>query len=189
MSGCYLYLKYSFKYICKQMSSGYKNLQKLFLCCLGLFLGIAFCMKWMEPGFVYNGSIFTIIGLEISYPKEQVVSILSGLDEHVKKILRYHLAFDFAFMAAVYTGIAALCLMAREKATNIILKQSLLLLALLQLVAWGCDIYENSCLLKWIKNPSIGNEFGMYHLAVAAKWIIALTAALLAIPLAIRRKK
>lgn len=171
------------------MDSGYKNLQKLFLCCLGLFIGTAFCMKWMEPGFIHNGSLFTIIGLEISYPKEKVVSILSGLHGHVKTILRYHLVFDFAFMAGVYTGIAALCLMAREKATNLTLKQFLLLLALLQLVAWGCDIYENICLLRWIKTPSIGNEFGVYHLAVAAKWIIALSAALLAIPLAIRRKK
>jgi hypothetical protein len=79
--------------------------------------------------------------------------------------------------------------MGREKSDSLILKKIFLLFALLQPVAWGCDVYENVCLLKWIKNPSIGNEFGLYHFAVAAKWIIALSAALLAIPLAIRRKK
>jgi hypothetical protein len=171
------------------MNFRYKNLQKLFLLCLGLFIGTAFCMKWMEGDFVYNGSLFTIIGLEITYPKEKIISILAGLDEHVKTILRYHLVFDFTFMAGVYPGIAALCMMAREKSGSNILKKILFLFALLQLLAWGCDVYENVCLLKWIKNPSIGNEFGLYHFAVAAKWIIALSAALLAIPLAIRRKK
>lgn len=171
------------------MDNGYKNLQKLFFCCFGLFAGTAFCMKWMETDFIHDGSLFTIIGLEISYPKEKIITLLSGIDGQVKTILRYHLAFDFAFMSGAYTGIAALCLMARKKVTNKILRQSLLILALLQLVAWSCDIYENICLLKWIKIPSIGNEFRMYHLAVAVKWIIALSAALLAIPLAIRRKK
>jgi hypothetical protein len=111
------------------------------------------------------------------------------LDGQVKTIVRYHLAFDFAFMAGVYPGIATLCLMAREKSVSSILKKVLLVLALLQLVAWGCDVYENLCLLKWIKKPAIGNEFEMYHVVVTAKWIIALSAALLAIPLAIRRKK
>ncbi len=171
------------------MDSGYKNLQKMFLFCLGLFIGTAFCMKWMESDFIHNGSLFTIIGLEISYSKEKIISILSGMGGQVKTILRYHLAFDFAFMAAVYPGIAALCLMARAKSAGLILKKILFLFALLQLGAWGCDIYENLCLLKWIKKPSIGNEFGLYHFAVAAKWIIALSAALLAIPLAIRIKK
>ena len=171
------------------MNWGYKSWQKLFFCCLGLFIGTALCMKWMESDFVYNGSLFTIIGLEISYSKEKIISILTGLDEHVKTILRYHLAFDFVFMAGVYPGIAALCFMAREKSVSIILKKILSLFALLQLLAWGYDVYENICLLKWIKSPSIGNEYDIYHLAVATKWIIALSAALLAIPFAIRRKK
>lgn len=170
------------------MISGYKNLQKLFIGCLGLFIGTAFCMKWMESDFINNGSLFTIIGLEIFYPKEKVISILSGLDGQVKTILKYHLFFDFAFMAGVYPGIAALCMMARYKVVNHFLKNILLVFALLQVVAWGCDIYENICLLKWIKKPAIGNEFTIFHLIVAAKWIIALCAALLAIPLSIRKR-
>ncbi|MEI9807674.1 MAG: hypothetical protein WDO16_07230 [Bacteroidota bacterium] len=31
-----------------------------------------------------------------------------------------------------------------------------------------------------MKNPVIGNEFGLYHFIVAAKWIIALTGVLVA---------
>jgi len=170
------------------MNYNNKLWRNLFLFSLGLFAGTAFCMKWMEGDFVQHGEKFTIIGLEISYPGERVAAILAGLDEHVKTILRYHLSFDFAFMAGVYPGIAALCMMARAKLVGSGIRKIVLAFALLQMVAWGCDIYENCCLLKWIKNPAIGNEFSFYHFIVAAKWIIALAGALLAIPLVLRKR-
>ncbi len=173
----------------KYMNNQYKRWQKLFLFCLGLFAGTAFCMKWMEGDFLQNGEKFTIIGLEISYTKEKLAAILSGLDEPVKKILRYHLSFDFAFMAGVYPGIAALCMMAREKTTRPVLQKFLLVFAFLQTVAWGCDIGENILLLHWIKDPVSITDFCAYHLIVIIKWSIALMGALLAIPLAIRRQK
>lgn len=182
-------LKYLRKYIHKGMNTNYKYWRRIFLFSLGLFIGSAFCMKWMESDFVQNGSLFTIIGLEISYPKEKVIHILSGLDPAVKNILKYHLSFDFAFMVGVYPGIAALCMMARNKSVNNALRKLLLILALLQLVAWGCDICENWYLLKWINNPTIGTDFITYHFIVTLKWILALMAALVAIPLAIRSRK
>jgi hypothetical protein len=146
-------------------------------------------MKWMEGDFIQNGEKFTIIGLEISYTKEKTATILSGLDSHVKAILRYHLSFDFAFMAGVYPGIAALCMMARGKSASPVLKKILFVLAASQILAWGLDIAENYYLLKWIKNPVIGNEFGLYHFIVAAKWLIAITGAFIAIPLAIKKRR
>lgn len=163
--------------------------QKLFLLSLGLFVAAAFCMKWMENDLLQGDQTFTIMGLELFYPKEKVSAILAGLDEHVKTILRYHLSFDFIFMAGVYPGIAALCMIARERSGHVILKKILFVLAALQALAWGGDIFENICLFKWINDPAIGNDFVCYRLIVAAKWIIALTAALLSIPLAIRRRK
>lgn len=162
------------------MNTKYKGWKQLFLFSLGLFAATAFCMKWMEGDFIQNGQTFTVIGLELTYPKEKMTTILSGIDEHVKTILRYHLTFDFVFMAGVYPGIAALCMMARKKHRNAI-GNILVALAVLQLVAWGADIYENSCLLKWIRDPASINNFGTYHLVVYAKWIIALAGALLGI--------
>lgn len=173
----------------KLMNSDYNRWKKLFLCCLGLFAGTAFCMKWMESDLVQNGQTFTIIGLEISYPKEKVVAILAGLDEHVKTILRYHLSFDFVFMAGVYPGIAALCLMARNKLHGHAIRNFLLTIAIFQAIAWGCDIFENMCLLKWIKEPVITSGFDTYHLLVAVKWIIALAGAFIAIPLVLIKRK
>lgn len=171
------------------MIFSYKGWKQLFLICLGLFAGTAFCMKWMEADFIYNDSTFTIIGLEISYPEEKVREILSGLDYRVHTILSYHLYFDFAFMAGVYPGIAALCMMARDKVKNKVVKRLLLMLACLQVVALGCDIAENRYLLTWLNKPVNGNEFQFYHIIVFIKWAIALAGALLAIPLAIIRKK
>jgi hypothetical protein len=171
------------------MTANYKLWQKLFLFSFGLFAGTAFCMKWMEGDFIQNGQKFTVIGLEISYTKEKVAAILAGLDEHVKTILRYHLSFDFAFMAGVYPGIAALCMMAGNKSAGKVLRRILFVFAALQILAWGCDIFENGCLLKWIRDPVIGNNFSTYHFIVSAKWIIALAGALLAIPLALRKRK
>lgn len=151
------------------MINSNKGWNKLFLFCAGLFIGSAFCMKWMESDFIQGGKTFTIIGLEITYPKEKVMEILSGLDDRVRTILRYHLSFDFAFMAGVYPGIAALCMMGRNKFRSGGWRNLLLAVAVLQLVGWGCDVYENYCLLTWLKNPVIGDNFSFYHLVVSAK--------------------
>ena len=189
MQGLYFYPGENRKNSHKYMTDQYKRWQKLFLFCLGLFAGTAFCMKWMEGDFWENGEKFTIIGMEISYTKEKLAAIFSGLDEPVKTILRYHLSFDFAFMAGVYPGIAALCMMAREKTTQPVVQKTLLVLAFFQIAAWGCDIGENILLLHWIKEPGSITNFGIYHLIVIVKWGIALMGAILAIPLAIRRRK
>src|SRR3979490_3145055 len=97
------------------MNLSYRRWKKLFLFCLGLSAGTAFCMKWMETDLWVNGEKFTIMGLELFYTKEKVMTVLAGLDGHVRTILNYHLHFDFAFMAGIYPGITALCMIAGEK--------------------------------------------------------------------------
>jgi hypothetical protein len=171
------------------MSLNYQRWQKLFLFGLGLAAGTAFCMKWMEDEFVVHGEKFTVIGLELSYSKERLISILGATADHVRSILRYHLSFDFAFMAGVYPGIAALCMMAREKNRAIRVKKLFFILAAFQTIAWGCDITENLFLFKWLDRPAIGNEFLTYHIVVWVKWSIALLGVLLSVPVVLRRRK
>ncbi len=48
-------------------------------------------------------------------------------------------------------------------------------MATMQLPAWGGDITENIYFINWLEHPVIGNNFGLYHVIVAAKWIIGLT--------------
>ena len=153
---------------------------RLFLFCFGLALGTSFCMKWMESSFYYNNELFTIMGLELFYPKEKVVAVLTGIDAHVKSILRFHLTFDFAFMAGIFPGIAAACMIARERLKKQWGIKLLFFLAALQTIAWVLDIKENWTLLAWVERPVI-SEFEVFHFIVATKWIIALTGALAAI--------
>lgn len=155
--------------------------EKLFLFCLGLFLASAFAMKWMESDMVFNHEAISIFGLELFYPAKKIEEIFTGIDARVKTILGYHLSIDFVFMAGCFPGIACLCMMAAEKVKNRNFKRILFGLAFLQLFALAFDIIENYNLLKWLKNPEIGDEFGFYHAVVYSKWIIALTGALVAL--------
>lgn len=163
------------------MKNDFSRWQRLFLFCLGLFLAGAFAMKWMESDLLYNNEKISIFGLELFYPKEKIVEIFSGISDKVKTILGYHLSFDFIFMAGVYPGIACLCMMAAAKINNKKLKRLLFIFALLQIFGWTFDVVENYYLLKWLKSPVIGNEFGFYHVVVYSKWIIALGGALVAL--------
>lgn len=165
------------------MISNQKRWKPLFLFCLGLAIGSAFCMKWMEADFMVGSEKFSIMGLELFYPSARVETILKGLDPRVSSILSYHLHFDFAFMAGVFPGIAALCMIAKEKTKRKGLKTILIVLAMLQLLAWALDITENTVLLGWVKNPQIdAYDFMLFHLAVSTKWVIALLGAFMAIP-------
>ena len=138
-------------------------------------------MKWMENDLLFNNERISIFGLELFYPKEKIVGIFSGISDKVKTILSYHLSFDFIFMAGCYPGIASLCMIASAKVASKNLKRILFILAFMQIFGWTFDVIENYYLLKWLKNPVIGEEFTFYHFVVYSKWIIALTGALLAI--------
>jgi hypothetical protein len=163
------------------MKNDFSRWQRLFLFCLGLFIAGAFAMKWIESDLLYNNEKISIFGLELFYPKEKIVEIFSGISDKVKAILGYHLSFDFIFMAGVYPGIACLCMMASAKVAGKNLKRILFTLAFLQIFGWTFDVIENYYLLKWLKDPVIGDEFGFYHIVVYNKWAIALTAALIAL--------
>jgi hypothetical protein len=163
------------------MNMGNNSWKGLLLFCLGLSIAAAFCMKWLEAEFLFNGEKFTMIGLEISYSKEKIAAILTGIDSHTKSVLSYQLYFDFVFMAGVYPGIAALCMIAGEKPESTVFRKILFLLALIQTLAWIADIRENLYLLKWIKQPAMYDNFNLYHFIVYGKWMIALTGFFIAV--------
>ncbi|MFZ9387328.1 MAG: hypothetical protein ACO25B_05550 [Chitinophagaceae bacterium] len=156
--------------------------KRIFPVCLALFAATAICMKWMEGRFLSNGELFSILGLEITYPAPRISAVLTGLEEPARTLLLYHLRFDFVFMAGVYPGIAALCMMARGKFRGKLFRNILLVLAGLQLVAWGCDIIENMYLLRWLKNPSKIDGYFYFHMVVWIKWGLALSGFAVSIP-------
>ena len=146
-------------------------------------------MKWKENDLMVDKEKFTIIGLELFYSKQKVVHILSSLDDREQTILKYHLYFDFAFMAGVYPGIGSMCMMASKRVRSSKHRNLLHSFAALQSVAWLADIIENLWLLHWVRVSSVGEEFAWYHIAVVVKWIIALSGVIVAIPPVIRKKQ
>ena len=111
------------------MTNHFSRWKRLFLFCFGVFIGSAFAMKWMEGDLIYNGEQISILRLELFEPKERIMSIFSGVDNSVKTILRYHLSFDFIFMAGCFPGIACMAVMAAEKTNRKWLRKLLLVAA------------------------------------------------------------
>ena len=168
------------------MKNDFSRWQRLLLFCFGLFIAGAFAIKWMESDLLYNNEKISIFGLELFYPKEKIIDIFSGINDKVRTILGYHLSFDFIFMAGCYPGIACLCMMARMEIGRKSIKSILFILAFLQIFGWTFDVIENFYLLKWLKNPVVGDEFGFYHVVVYSKWTIALLAAVFSISILVR---
>ena len=168
------------------MKNDFSRWQRLLLFCFGLFIAGAFAMKWMESDLLYNNEKISIFGLELFYPKEKIIDIFSGINDKVRTILGYHLSFDFIFMAGCYPGIACLCMMARMEIGRKSIKSILFIFAFLQIFGWTFDVIENFYLLKWLKNPVVGDEFGFYHVVVYSKWTIALLAAVFSISILVR---
>ena len=156
------------------MRSAYDRWHKLFLFCFGVFVATTFIMEWLAGDFWLNDEKFSMLGLELFYSKREIISILSQIKEPAKIALNYQLIVDFAFMAGVYPGVASICMMVREKISKNSLRNILFALAILQPVAWAFDITENIYLLNWVDKPEIGDEFGLYHNMVIAKWLIGL---------------
>jgi hypothetical protein len=151
-----------------------KRWRNLFLFCLGVTVATVFIMQWLETDFWVNDEKFSKPGLELFYSKREIITVLSQIKPPAKTALNYDLIFDFVFMAGVYPGIAALCMMAREKPGRKSIQTALFALAILQPVAWIFDVAGNCYLLKWMDKPAIGDEFGIYHNLILIKWVISI---------------
>lgn len=148
---------------------------RLFIFCLGLSIASAFAMKWIEPDIQYKNEPVSILGLELWYSKERITAIFGGIELHARKVLQYHLYFDFVFMAGVFPGIASLCMITFHKTPGKLVRNFLFFLAAVQVLGWGFDLLENYYLLKWLDKPIIPGEFSRYTFFVLSKWIIALS--------------
>ena len=163
------------------MSANVFSWKKLFFFCLGLFVASMFCMKWIESEFISSGKIFTIIDLELKLGKQELSTLLAGLDDKTRTIVSYHLHFDFLFMAGVFPGLVSICMMTRERTANKLVQSLLILFAFLQIFAWGFDVYENLHLIKWLKYPSTVEGIDFFHLLVQLKFLFAFGALLVSL--------
>jgi hypothetical protein len=165
------------------MKTGPQTWKKLLLFSLGLTLGAAFCMKFIEAEF--DG--FSILGLELFYNRERIAGIFDNIDDRQLTLLRFNLVFDFAFMAGIYPLIASLCMLAKNKTGNST-GRILTVLALLQIIAWVCDILENIFLLNWSYDSPV-QQLGTYHVIVWIKWMVAIAGVVFALLFIFRKPR
>ena len=163
------------------MRSFHSRWRDLFLFSLGMAISTTFIMQWLATDFWLDDKKFSILGLELFYSKKEIIQVLTQIKQPARIALNYQLVFDFAFMTGIYPAIASACMLVREKMMTPGYRNVLFALAMVQPVAWAFDITENIFLLGWLDKPEIGDEFGMYHNIVAAKWLIALVGVLCAI--------
>ena len=171
------------------MISNTKRWKYLLWFCIGLALASGFCMKWLEPGFTVDGKLFTILELEFHTDIVHVDGLFRHMDPFVREMVHQHLVYDYAFMAGVYPGIAALCMLAADRFSSRGWKNVFFILAIFQLFAWGFDIAENYYLDKWLHAGKVSYQFRFFHLIVYSKWILALVGFFFAIAVIIFKRK
>jgi hypothetical protein len=171
------------------MQSPYQRWFKLFLFCAGTAIASSFILQWLANDFTMDGKRFSILDLELFYPKFQLTTVLKKMDDTARIALNYHSIFDFVFMTGIYPGIAAFCMMTRERLGKKILREILFALAMLQPVAWAFDVTENVYLMNWVAAREPGDDLGVFHNIVAAKWLIGILGFLVALVLFVVRKR
>ena len=111
-------------------------------------------MSRLANQFVLNdGRSFSIMDLEIPKEKIKIEDIKPGITYKATLALEKHLQTDALFMIGCFSSIALLCLIAASSTVSSTWRMILIILAILQLIAWGLDIVENKQLYKFLFQP------------------------------------
>ncbi len=144
-------------------------------------------MRWQSTYFYTNDVVlrkFSILDLEIPATQAELINIIRGLyklppekGNASVKALKTQLYIDFIFMPFAYGFIAILCLLVSKKMSLNAGTNIFIIFACLQLLAWLCDIIENTYLLSKIKptvTPSSTSIHKAYLIMELVKWGCAL---------------
>jgi hypothetical protein len=158
----------------------------LFLACLLLFILTALWMKRVGQQFIITSHQlrFGIFDLEFPVSEYSLDTLISRMDEKVRKALRLHLRIDYLFMPAAYVGIALLCIKTASKMSGIG-NEIFWVLAALQILPWLFDVLENGYLVRKTRTvtrvtsePDKNSaDYRRFQFWVRAKFAVALTGA------------
>ncbi len=166
----------------------------LFSIAFGAMLFLTLVMAVQSVHFYTNDVIlrrFNIMELQIPSTPLELVNIIKGLyklpeDKLTKavKSLKGQLYVDFIFMPFFYGSILLLCIQVSQKMTLTFGVNIFMILALLQLLAWLCDIIENVYLLGKIKRDVVVSTKKVHKAYLAmecVKWGIILISIICAV--------
>jgi hypothetical protein len=164
-------------------------MKPLFALLLIIFLAATAWMSRIARDFkLKDNSNFSIMDLELPASagavQEKMADFLPGTRQAVLKQLNA----DYVFMAGCYPGILVLCLIAlrriatinslqkdlQQKITGGGWKKLLAVLAILQLFAWGLDVWENAQIEQWLNTNMVNNNIAFFKARVYAKFAFAL---------------
>jgi hypothetical protein len=139
-----------------------------------------------------TGNKFDVMAFELPGTEGNLNALIQAWSEPEKKnFVLQQLRIDYFFMTTLFPAILVLCLWAllglirlekRQGAPNRFdyLKRLLLLLAVLQVVAWAFDLSENIRLSAWINQGFAGNML-LFETLVRLKFIFAIAGILISL--------
>lgn len=144
-----------------------------------------------------DGSRFSIMNMELPQSGDSLQAMMANLAPGTKEAVLKQLNIDYIFMAGCYPAIAILCLIAirriaqinilqkdlNKTQTGALWKNLLMALAIMQLAAWGLDVWENAQTEHWLHASRIDGNIIFFKARVYTKFGLAfagfLTSALL----------
>jgi hypothetical protein len=173
-------------------------MKTLFALLLFITLTATALMAWVSKDFkLMDGTHFSIMNIQLAQSGSSLQHMMSSFAPGTKSALLTQLNIDYIFMVGCYPAIAILCLIAIRRVTQISLLQKdldrnqsgafwknlLMALALMQLIAWGLDVWENAQIEHWLNSINIDSNIGFFKTRVYIKFGLAIagffTAALL----------
>lgn len=164
-------------------------MKTLFIVLLTIFIAATAWMSWIARDFkLKDNSRFSIMDFELPANAEAVKNMMTDFLPGTREAVLKQLNADYVFMAACYPGIMVLCLIALRriktvnglqkdlqlKITGGFWKKLLTILAILQLVAWGLDVWENAQIEQWLKTNVINTDIAFFKARVYTKFAIGL---------------
>src|SRR3982751_4158574 len=171
----------------------------LFTIVLGLLLVVTLVMMKQSQHFYTKDVVirkFSIIELQVPATATELYNIIKGLyalpapqSQKAISALKRQLQLDFLFMPLVYGAVFLLCWRVSAKMHPHFGYYLFLVLAILQVIPWICDIAENIFLLGKLKSdiekptetPGAKLKHKRYLFMEAIKWGVLLTGAVCAL--------
>ncbi|MFT3681363.1 MAG: hypothetical protein QM791_13885 [Ferruginibacter sp.] len=163
-------------------------MRTLFKVQLAITIVTTIWMMLIAKDFVLNnGSSFSIMTLELPHDNGETEALIASMPATTKNAVAKQLNVDYIFMVSTYIGILLLCLIAirRIKDINTLRKQInlppggngwkklLLILAVLQLLPWVLDIWENARIEQWLQTGSLHENIPFFTARTYLKFGIA----------------
>jgi hypothetical protein len=163
-------------------------MKTLFALLLFITLAATACMSIVSRDFkLKDGCHFSIMKMELPQSSSSLQLMMTNFAPGTKMALLTQLNIDYIFMVGCYNAIAILCLIAMRRVSQLnslqkdvhntqsgaFWKNILMALAMVQLIAWGLDVWENAQTERWLHSNIIDGDILFFKARVYVKFGLA----------------